>query len=247
MKKIFYIFLFFTQVFWAQSAFEEGNALYQKGKYEQAASAYQNIIKSGQESAEVYFNLGNCYYKLKKAAPAVYNFEKALQLDPTDEEIRNNLAFAQNRTVDHIDEVPDFGLSSVLTGFTSDFHYDAWAWIAIVLAFAVLLGFTGYYFSNKTSLKRIFFVVMVFSLLLVIVSLFAGFFEKYRIENDNPAIVFANVIAVKSEPNVSSQNTFTLHAGTKVFVLETIGNYKKIRLSNQKEGWIEKSAIKELN
>lgn len=236
----------FTQTFWAQDAFEKGNELYQKGNYEQAAAVYQNILDSGQESAEVYFNLGNCFYKLKKTAPAIYNFEKALQLDPNDCEIVNNLGFAEKMTIDHIEDVPKLGFSKMLSDFTSWFHYNTWGWLAIFFAFMVLLGFSGYYFSNTTTLKRLFFSGMVFSVFLVLLSVFAGFFEKNRLEKESPAIVFADEIVVKSEPNASAPNAFTLHAGTKVYALETVGNYKKIQLLNQKEGWITKSAIKEL-
>lgn len=247
MRKLVYIFLLLSQVFWAQDAFEEGNKLYQKGNYEQAVSVYQNILDSGQESAEVYFNLGNCFYKLKKTAPAIYNFEKALQLEPNDCEILNNLGFAQKMTIDHIEEVPKLGFSKLLSDLTSSFHYDTWAWLAVVFAFLGLFGFSGYYFSSTTALKRVFFSAMVFSVLLVLLSVFAGFFEKNRLEKESPAIVFADEVIVKSEPNASAPDVFTLHEGTKVYALETVGNYKKIQLLNQKEGWIVKSAIKELN
>ncbi|MEO8515366.1 MAG: BatE protein, partial [Flavobacterium sp.] len=109
-----------------------------------------------------------------------------------------------------------------------------------------LVSFLGYYLSNTTVLKRIFFVAMVFLLLFDIMSVSAGFFEKNRRQNDRPAIVFADVTTVKSEPNSAAQDAFVLHAGTKVYVLESLNNYKKIQLLDQKEGWIEKSAIKEL-
>lgn len=246
MKKLFYILLIFTQIFWAQEAFEKGNSLYQKGQYMEAISMYETILKSGQESAEVYFNLGNCYYKLNQVAPAVYNFEKALLLKPSDSEIQNNLAFAKKMAIDEIQETPKVGFSKIIQDFTSSFHYDTWAWIAIIVALSFLLSFLGYYFTNTTTLKRVFFSGMVVLLLLVVISLFAGFFEQNRIHNDNPAIVFAEVIAVKSEPNAASQDAFTLHAGTKVQILETISNYHKIQLADLKEGWITKSAVKEI-
>lgn len=246
MKNIFYIFLLFTQVFWAQSAFEKGNALYQKGKYGEAITAYESIVKSGQQSAELYFNLGNCYYKLNKVAPAIFNFEKALLLNPGDTEIQNNLSFAQKMTIDDITEVPKVGFAKIIQDFTASFHYDTWAFIAIVLSLLFLLSFIGYYFSNTTSSKRIFFLGMLVFFLFVSVSVMAGFFEQNRIHNDKPAIIFAEVITVKSEPNTSSQDAFVLHAGTKVYVLETVSKYKKIQLLDLKEGWVEKTAIKEL-
>lgn len=246
MKKIFYILLLFTQLFWAQDAFEKGNVLYQKGQYQEAISTYETILQSGQESAEVYFNLGNCYYKLNKVAPAVYNFEKALLLKPNDSEIQNNLVFAKKMAIDEIQETPTVGFSKIIQDFTSSFHYDTWAWIAIVLAGLFLLSFLGYYFSGTAISKRAFFLGMVVWLLLVLISVFAGFFEQKRSQNDKPAIVFAEVTAVKSEPNSATQNAFTLHAGTKVHVLETVGNYYKIQLADLKEGWIERSAVKEI-
>jgi tetratricopeptide (TPR) repeat protein len=246
MKKLFYILLLFTQIFWAQDAFEKGNSLYQKGQYKEAVSTYETILKSGQESAEVYFNLGNCYYKLNQVAPSVYNFEKALALQPNDSEIQNNLAFAKKMAIDEIQVTPIVGFSKIIQDFTSRFHYDTWAWIAIVLAISFLLSFLGYYFSKTTTLKRVFFVGMITFLLLILVSVFSGFFEQNRIQNDKPAIVFAEVIAVKSEPNATSQDAFTLHAGTKVQIIETISNYHKIQIADLKEGWIDKSAVKEI-
>ena len=246
MKNILYIFLLITQTFWAQTAFDKGNSLYQKGNYQEAVTVYESVLKSGQQSAELYFNLGNCFYKLNKVAPAIFNFEKALLLNPNDAEIQNNLAFAQKMTIDEVVEVPKVGFAKIIRDFTSSFHYDTWAWIAIVFSVLFLVCFVGYYFSNTTMLKRIFFTAMLFVLLFTIVSVFAGFFEKNQSNNDRPAIVFTDITSVKSEPKSTAQDAFVLHAGTKVFVLESLNNYKKIQLLDLKQGWIEKSAIKEL-
>lgn len=244
MKKLLFIFLLITQFFWAQTPFEKGNDFYKKGNYQAAIAQYENVLNSGQESAEVYFNLGNCYYKLNKVAPAVYNFEKALSLKPNDYEILNNLAFAQKMTIDEIQEVPKVGFSKIIADFTSSFHYDAWAWIAIILAVLFLVSFVIYYFSNATLVKRIFFSGMVVFLVMIIVSFFSGFYEKNRMENERPAIVFADTVSVKSEPNSTSQNAFVLHAGTKVLILEDLDNFHKIQLADLKEGWLEKCAVK---
>jgi Tetratricopeptide repeat len=246
MKNLILILLFISQAIWAQTAFNKGNTLYQKGNYQEAITAYESILKSNKQSAELYFNLGNCYYKLNKVAPAIYNFEKALLINPTDSEIQNNLAFAQKMTIDEITEVPKVGFSRIIQDFTSSFHYDTWAWIVVVLAIGFLGCFLGYYFSNTTTLKRIFFTLMTFILLFVIISLIAAFLQKSHTVNEKPAIVFTEKATVKSEPKSTSQEAFILHAGTKVYVLESLNNYKKIQLLDLKEGWIEKSAIKEL-
>ncbi len=246
MKKVLYLFLFFVQIIWSQTAFEKGNQLYQKGNYEQAITAYENIIRSGQQSADLYFNIANCYYKQNKVAGAIYNYEKALLLAPDDKEILNNLAFAQKMTIDEIIPVPTVGFEKIIADFTATFHYDTWAWIAVLLSILFLVCFLGYYFSNTTFLKRTFFTAMIFFLLFSIVSVIASFSKKSDEESNHPAIVFAEAIPVKTEPKATAQDAFLLHAGTKVFILESLNNYHKIQLSDLKEGWIEKSGVRAL-
>jgi tetratricopeptide (TPR) repeat protein len=247
MKSIaFIMIMLFSQVFWAQSDFEKGNALYRKGDFEGAVSAYENVLKSKKESAELYFNLGNSYYKLNKVAPSIYNYEKALLLNPNDEEIHNNLKFAQKLQIDDVKEVPKVGFRKMIEDFTSELHYNSWAWVAVGAAFLFLLLFIGYYFSGTTLVKRIFFISMFVAILLLFASVFAAIFEKNADKNERPAIVFAGIAGVKSEPQKSAQDAFILHEGTKVYVLEVLDNWKKIELPDGNEGWIQQDAIKEL-
>lgn len=247
MKKTIYIFLLISQVFWAQTAFEKGNQSYQKENYQDAISNYESVLATGKHSAELYFNLGNCYYKLHKVAPAVFNYENALQLNPNDEEIKTNLDFARKMTIDDIKIIPKVGFNKLIEDFTSTYYYDTWAWIAVVLAFVFLACFAGYYFSGTAFRKRIFFTGMFVILLGIFVSVFSGIYEKNRIANEKPAIVFAETASVKGEPKATSAETILLHEGTKVYVLESIANWKKIQLTDETTGWIEADAIKELN
>lgn len=246
MKKLLILFLLTTQFFFAQTGFEKGNDLYQKGKYEQAISEYESILATKQHSAELYFNLGNCYYKLNKVAPAIYNYEKALVLNPDDPEITNNLKFAQKLQIDEIKVVPQVGFSKMVHDFTSIFHYNTWAWISVGLATLFLLCFSGYYFSRLTFSKRVFFFGMFALLFLLLISVSSAISEKDHYEREKPAIVFAEIVLVKSEPQSAGNTVFTLHEGTKVFVLEALDNWKKIQLTDGTEGWIEKKAIREV-
>ena len=247
MKNFFYIILLITQFSFAQTAFETGNQLYQKENYQEAITNYESVVASGKQSAALYFNLGNCYYKLHKVAPAVYNYEKALQLNPNDEEIKTNLDFARKMAIDDIKVIPQVGFKKLISDFTSQHHYDTWAWIAVGLAFVFLAFFMGYYFSGTTFKKRIFFLGMFLILIGITTAVSSGIFQKNRLANEKPAIVFAESISVKSEPKVASADTFVLHEGTKVYILESIANWKKIQLTDETTGWIEDSAIKELN
>lgn len=247
MKKIFYLLILTIQVSFAQKAFEQGNQFYQKEKYQEAINSYESVLASGKQSAEVYFNLGNSYYKLHKVAPAIYNFEKALQLNPSDADIQTNLDFARKMAIDDIKEVPKVGFNKLLQDLTSSYHFDTWAWIAVILSFVFLGCFAGYYYSPTAFKKRMYFTAMFLVLLGTLISIASGMYEKNRLSNEKPAIVFAEKVEVKSEPKASSPNAFILHEGTKVNILESIANWKKIQLADETTGWIRSESVKELN
>jgi uncharacterized protein YgiM (DUF1202 family) len=246
MKKLVYILitLFVAQAACAQAAFDKANELYRKQKYAEAAQEYENILKGKKESAEVYFNLGSAYYKMGEIAPAIYNLEKALVLNPNDKDATINLGYAKKMAIDDIKEVPKVGFSKMLYSVTGIYHYDTWAWIAIGFSFGFLAMFIGYYFAGTTTFKRIFFVAMFATLLIIVVSILSAIFVKSVDTNEHPAIVFAEVTTVKSEPSSNSEDAFVLHEGTKVYILETVDNWKKIELADDSVGWIESSAIK---
>lgn len=248
MKKLLYILslLFFAQAAFAQGAFEKGNELYRKAKYEEAAQAYESILKDKKESAEVYFNLGNAYYKLNRIAPSIYNYEKALLLNPNDKDVIVNLGFAKKMAIDDIKEVPKVGFSKMLYNLTGNYHYDTWAWIAVTFSGLFLLFFLGYYLAGTTLIKRVFFIGMFVAILAIIISIISAVFVKSVTTEERPAIVFAEVVSVKSEPAQNAEDAFILHEGTKVFVTEEIDNWKKIELADDTVGWIESSAIKEI-
>jgi tetratricopeptide (TPR) repeat protein len=246
MKNILYIFLLFTQVFWAQDAFNKGNALYQKDKFQEAITEYETILNTKNHSAEVYFNLGNAYYKLNRVAPSIYNYEKALMLNPNYEEAKNNLKFAQNMTIDEIKPVERVGFGRTIEKFTSMHTYDDWAKITIGFSIVFLLFFIAYYFSSKTILKRIFFVGMFLIIIGLIVSVSSAISEKSRFDKDKPAIIFAESVAVKANPKESAKDSFILHEGTKVQVLETSNDWRKIQLADERIGWISIEALKEI-
>ncbi len=246
MKYIFFILLFSTQISFAQNGFEKGNTNYQKGNYKEAVAAYETVLKQNKHSSELYFNLGNAYYKLNKVAPSIYNYEKALVLNPNNKDAINNLKFAQKRTIDEIKVIPKVGFAKLIRDFTGVYHFNTWAWISVGLAVGFLLFFIGYYFSQVTVSKRIFFFGMFVLFILVFVSMTSAFFEKSYFDNEKPAIVFAEKTDVTSEPRNGDKPIFVLHEGTKVFVFETVGRWKKIQLTDGTEGWIESSTIREV-
>jgi tetratricopeptide (TPR) repeat protein len=251
MKQIVCIALFlFSVVVVAQNeaAFSRGNNFYNEGKYQDAITAYESILGNKVQSAELYYNLANAYYKLNRIAPSVYYYEKALQLSPNDEDIKNNLAFAQNMTIDAIEKVPEVGFSKFFKSLVNTFSFNVWATISVIGVILFVILFLGYYFAYGTLKKRLSFVSGFVVLSLAIIALFFAF-QKYSIyQKDHPAIVFAQESNVKSEPNLRSDSAFQLHEGTKVQVLDKYNDdWAKIQIANGKSGWIPLEDIKLLN
>lgn len=249
MKNLVILFLFLSISSFAtdiSNPFADGNDYYKKGNYQSAITSYEGILASGQESSELYFNLGNSYFKLHQVAPAIYNFEKSLLLNPENAEAKTNLDYAKKLRIDDIKELPKVGFSKLIQDFTSSYSYNSWAWTAVALAFGFLLFFIGYFFSDKAVIKRTFFTGMFVLLIGIFATIFAAVFEKRHSEKDCPAIVFAEMTLLKNEPKISGKTIFTLHEGSKVYVLETKEDWKKVELTDETIGWIESSSIKEL-
>jgi len=224
--------------------FEEANKLYNEAQYHEALDKYNIILTSGNHSAALYFNMGNAHYKLNNIAPSIYYYEKALLLDPNDKEIKNNIAFARNMTIDAIEKVPELGISSVVNKWAKYFHFETWAKISIGLSILFVLLFIFYYFSNSSSKKRFAFVSSTICLILVFATLGLTFHGKHLVENNQPAIVFAKESQIKNEPNLRSAEAFKLHEGTKVQVLDTVDNWKKVKIADGKTGWVMSDDIR---
>lgn len=250
MRNVLYIFFFLLGLGSSaqnETLFEQANTLYNQGKYSEAIDKYTVILETGNHSASLYFNLANANYKLNNIAPSIYYYEKALQLAPNDNDIKNNIAFARNMTIDAIDTIPEAGLTKLLNNITNTFNFDAWSKIAVALVFGFVVLFLIYYFAYSSVKKRLAFIGSISALILCFVSVLFAFHNYNLKKRDKPAIVFAQECKVKSEPNLRSDEAFRLHEGTKVQVLDTIGQWRKIKLSDGKTGWISSNDIKLLN
>lgn len=226
--------------------FSKATDAYNASDYNTAIENYLTIIETGQHSSELYFNLGNSYYKLNQIAPSIYYYEKALLLKPNDAEIINNLGYAQNMTLDAIELMPETGLSKIYNDITSQLSFDQWGYAAVIFVILFVLLYIAFYYLENATQKRIAFITSLLSLVLAVVSVIFAFLQYRDFQADKPAIVFDNEIKVTSEPNKNSQTVFTLHEGTKLNVLEELNGYKKIRIADGQTGWLTTESIKML-
>ena len=248
MKKLITILILLFGIAIAQAQeealFNRATEAYNVGEYQTAVDSYLEILDNGKHSAELYYNLGNAYYKLNQIAPSIYYYEKALLLNPGDAEISNNLAYAQNMTLDAIDKMPETGLAKIYANFIGLLSFDQWGYAAIIFMILFVVLYIAFYYFRYSSRKRIAFVSSIICLLIAIASVVFAFLQYNKFSSDMPAIVFASEVSVKSEPNKRSQEAFTLHEGTKVSVLDELNEWKKIRLSDGTTGWIPSEDIK---
>lgn len=249
MKKyIYYIAFFFLGIVSAQNEvlFEQANNLYNQEKYPEAIQIYDQILKSGTHATSLYFNKANAHYKQNQLAESIYNYEKALLLDPENEDVLTNLAFSKNMLIDKIDVIPTSGFSKFFNSFVNEFHFDTWAIITVVLMLLFVLSFIKYSLEKYTGKKRLFFVISGVSLLFSLLSLSFAYQQESNVNNTVHAIVFAKESQVRVEPKLSGEQAFVLHEGTKVQVLDGFQDWKKIKLTNGSIGWIIADNIKQL-
>lgn len=246
MKKVIYLllaFFFISVKGFSNDLLIKAEKAYDSKKYKEAIADYEQLIKDGYRSYELYFNLGNAYYRNNEMGKAIYYYELARKEEPNDEDVRINLGIAAAKTIDKIDAKENFFISAVKTNVLSSFSTNSWAWLSIIsLAVACILFFI---FINSVILivKRIALFVSSVSLICFFVTYFLGYSAlKSRVENKF-AIITVHEIKVMNEPTQTATSKFSLHEGTKIRVVENNGDWVLIKLDNGNEGWVKLSDV----
>ena len=229
-----------------QMLIEKADKLYTEGKYQDAISNYEAVVGQGLQNAELYYNLGNAYFKIKNIPAAILNYERAHLLKPDDEDIEFNLDLARTYTVDKIEVLPEFFLVSFVKGFRNWFSSNSWAYIALI-SFALVLSLALFFwFSHSFEIRRYAFGVAVFLSMIFVVSLVFSISQKNQVVKRNSAIVFAPVVSAKSSPDESGKDLFILHAGTKVELIRPVGEWCEIKIADGNKGWIPKTSFQKI-
>lgn len=229
-----------------EELFKSANDLYKNDKLEEAIELYKKIETKGLVSSELFYNLGNSYYKLNKVGPSIYYYEKALKMNPLNEDVKNNLVFARRLALDNIEELPKTVFQRINKNVLQKLSYNQWAIVVVVFSILGSLLFLLFYFASSPSKKRFYFVTSSLSFVLLIFSFLITYNQYSLSRNNKVAIIFAEKTEVRNAPTLNSEEVFTLHEGTKVIVLDAIDNWKKIKLADGKLGWIISEEIKEL-
>ncbi|HOK97649.1 MAG TPA: tetratricopeptide repeat protein [Bacteroidales bacterium] len=230
----------------AKKEFARANQLYTAAQYDSAVRVYEGILSQGYESAELYYNLGNAYYKAKNIPKAILNYERARLLKPNDDEINFNLQLAQTMVVDKINVLPEFFLKRWWRSFSYLFSSDVWAIISLSTFVLMLIGIAVYLFISSYALKKISFYFSVFLLLVSVVSFSHSLSLKKERTAHNTAIVMAPTVTVKSSPDENGTELFVIHEGTKVWIVDQVGEWLRIRIADGNNGWLKQSDIEKI-
>jgi tetratricopeptide (TPR) repeat protein len=226
------------------SLIEKGNIAYTGKFYQQAIDCYLKVIASGYEATELYYNLGNAYFKTEDYASAILYFEKAKKLKPGDEDINFNLKVANTKITDKIDDIPDFFLVRWYNGIANLFSFNTWAIIGIVML-VIFFGVLSMYLFSKILLVRKFSFWTAIALLVITIMFFVFAQTQYiRINNTTEAIIFSPSVTAKSSPDANSTDLFVIHEGTKVKVIDEVGEWSEIKISNGSVGWVNTTVFK---
>lgn len=250
MKKGLFLFLIIASSVTAQnvdSLFVSANNLYKNGKFEAAIKKYKAIESKEIVSSELYYNLGNSYYKLNKVGPSIYYYEKGLKINPLNEDIKNNLVFAKRLALDNIEELPKTVLQKFNENYLEKLSYNQWAVVVVIISFLASILFLLFYFAEAPVKKRVFFITSILSFIILIASIFITYNQFNNSKNKIEAIIFAEKTEVRNAPTLNSETVFNLHEGTKVLILDAVDNWKKIKIADGKIGWIIKNELKLLN
>ncbi|HEY3372845.1 MAG TPA: tetratricopeptide repeat protein [Prolixibacteraceae bacterium] len=249
MKRLLNILLalLLTSSLYAQNdQLQKANQLYIKEKYKEAIDVYNQILMTNLESPEVYFNLGNAYYKTKQYPKAILNYERAQLLSPDDEDIAFNLQVANQNVVDAIQELPGIFIVRWWNSLVNSQTTDTWAVISILsfLLFLILAGL--YFFARSGDVRRIAFWT---AFLLFACSMFSWSFaaqQKSRLVNHAFAIVMQPTVTVKSSPSEKGTNLFVVHEGLKVKITDKLGDWLEVRLADGNKGWLMTESVERI-
>ena len=219
------------------SLWDKAGEAFAAGQWQNALNYYQMIEGENLQSADLFYNIGNTYFKLDDNAHAILYYERALKLDPSHDDAAHNLDIVRQLTLDKIDEVPDFILVSWFQNLRQSLSADAWAWITLGLL--LLTGILVTLFLNGASpaLRKVSFILACIGFVLAILAFLFSLQQKRAVTRQDSAIVTSPVCSVKSSPADGGKTVFVLHEGTKIRLLDNVGDWSKIEIADGRQGW----------
>ncbi|NDW17334.1 tetratricopeptide repeat protein [Dysgonomonas sp. 216] len=226
---------------------KEAIQAYQAENYAKAIELFEKEIEKLKEidfeSSDLFYNLGNAYFRDNEVAKALLYYEKALLLDPGDRDIRHNIAYARTRIEDKIEGVDTFFLQSWFEAVQNLQGSNAWAQLAIMLFLLFIITLSFFLFTKKITVKKTAFYTGIIIFAFLILSNVFSVRQKNKLTDRNTAIIMAGSVSVKNSPDINSKELFIIHAGTKVRITKDDGRWLEIEIENGNVGWMTRDQL----
>ena len=220
------------------------DSAYAHERYTDAAHIYRQLISAQGESAQLYYNLGNCYYRQDSGARAVLYYERAVLLNPSDRDTRFNLDMARSKTVDRVLPASEMFFVTSYHSLVLSMSVQQWAVLALTAFVLMLIGVALYLFARRLTLKKVGFSAAVILLIVCIFANIAAYNQLRHINHRTGAVIMAPSAVVKSTPSNSGTDLFILHEGTRVEIIDdTMREWLEVRLSDGKQGWLRRAEM----
>jgi tetratricopeptide (TPR) repeat protein len=219
---------------------------YNNRHYSEAIGQYVKIIDGGYESYELYYNLGNAYFRNNETAEAILYYEKALKLAPNNEDIKHNIEVVNSKLNDKVEMVPELFYKRWWKMLLNMLDIDMLAVVNIILLTLSLISIAIYIAVSSIFIRKISFWAGISLMLLFSVGVLAASQRNHYLTNQHEAIVFMPTVNIKSSPDENSKDIFVLHEGTKVKLLDIVAEWQEIRIANGSVGWIKTSDIRKI-
>jgi len=226
-----------------QDSLAKGNQLYTSGKYADAVKSYEYVAGKGFESFELYYNLGNALYKSNNITFAILNYERALRLNPKNEDARFNLEMAKKQVVDNIDLLPEPGFLRWWHELISSRPVDKWGTHSLVSFFVFLLLFALFLFATSIRNKQLTFWLAVITLAYSLLTFSFGSSQRSKLVNHNSGVITERSVRMKGSPSETGTELFILHEGLSVQITDKLGDWIEIRLADGNKGWLKESSL----
>lgn len=230
----------------AQSVVKLANDLYSSGNYSDAAKYYEKALKNEGVAPELYYNLGNAYYKSNETGKSILNYERALRLNPRYDEARMNLDLAQQKVIDNIVQVPTFFVGRWIENLLKVLNSNQWIIFSFSLFLVCLILVFLFVFASSLFVRKFSFYAGLTLLIISLTTLVFSSIRKDQLVNHREAVVMSGVVTVKSSPDQSGTDLFQLHEGTKVVIKSSLGKWTEIKLGNGNIGWLEQENIEKI-
>jgi pentatricopeptide repeat protein len=222
---------------------QRAGEFYRNGEFDKAIDIYEEIRNEGYEGTSLYFNLANSYYRIGKLGYAILNYERALKISPTDEDVKHNLAFANLSTIDRIQPLPTFFLFEWWENLLTSLSINGWTYLAFFIYLILIFLFILYFFARTVSQQKLIIFSGLGALVILAITISLLIVKINREQTQISGVVIKQSITVKTSPDSKSTDAFIIHEGLKVKLEDKLDEWVKVKLADGKVGWVDSDTV----